>query len=201
MKTTCYFLSVIGLVCLLSCTANKYVISDSDLSNDKVLVLGVVEYDYSQLENKNLNGLSVILDSDGRNLDVQLPEMILQNNGLIRQELISSIGNYGVYSLFNEPNVAMESDNIFTVVKTNKSLDAPSRNVIREYDIENGKIVNIGKVVVKYTGGKVVDGKIIYSYSFKTNCKDTLALHVFKESNPMVFEKYANEVLSCNDEK
>lgn len=199
MKTSSFFIAILLLLGLFNCTSSKYVISDQALSDDKVVILGVVEYDYSQLENRDLNGLQVVLDTRGRSLDFHLPEDNLKNNSYIRQQMISTIGKYGTYSLFNEPNLALEPEDVYSILKSNQILGSPYRRVIRTYDIEKGKIINIGKLTVKFTGGKVIDGKIFYTYSFQSNCSDTLALHVFKETNPMVYEKYANDVLSCND--
>jgi len=176
-------------------------ISDNELSDNKVVILGVVEYDYTLLENKNLKGLNIFLDSEEKHSDINLPKICLQNDRQIKQEFISLIGNYGIYRLSKLQDVSSnESDNLLALMNAYRNKQSTDKRAIQEYCIESGKIINIGKLVVKYQGGNVIDGKINYTYSFQTNSNDTLALCVFRETNPLLYRKYSDDVFMFNNE-
>jgi len=176
-------------------------ISDNELSDNKVVILGVVEYDYTLLENKNLKGLNIFLDSEEKHSDIKLPKICLQNDSQSKQEFISLIGNYCIYRLSKVQDVSSnESDNLLTLMNAYRNQQSFDIRAIQEYSIESGKIINIGKIIVKYHGGKVINGKINYTYSFQTDNNDTLALCVFRETNPTLYNKYSNEVFMFNNE-
>jgi|WetSurMetagenome_2_1015567.scaffolds.fasta_scaffold53872_2 hypothetical protein len=201
MKTNYFFLLLNSVIGLLSCSGNKYVISDNDLSGNKVVILGVVEYDYTQLENKNLKGLTIFLESKEKHSDIKLPEIGLQNDRQIKQKFISIVGNYGIYRLSKIQDFSSnESDNLLALMNKDRNPQSSDKRVIQEYSIESGKIINIGKFIVKYQGGQVIDGKINYTYSLHADSNDTLALCVFRETNPSLYKKYSNDVLMFNNE-
>jgi len=176
-------------------------ISDNDLSGNKVVILGVIEYDFTQLENKNLKGLNIFLDSKEKHTEIKLPKISLQNDRQIKQKFICLIGNYGIYRLSEIQDISSnESDNLLALMNAYRNQQSSDERAILEYCIESGKIINIGKLVVKYQGGKVIDGKMNYTYSFKINSNDTLALCVFKETNPSLYKKYSNDVFMFYNE-
>ena len=201
MKTNYFCISIISVLCLLSCSANKNMIAEDDLSGNNFVILGIVEYDYTQLENKNLKGLHIFIDSEEKHSDIKLPKRYLQNDRRIKQKYIGLVGNYGIYWLSVMQDVSSdESDNLLALMNAYRNQQSFDKRALQEYCIESGKIINIGKFVVKYQGGKVIDGKINYTYSFQTDSNDTLALGVFRKTNPSLYKKYSNEVYMFNNE-
>ena len=201
MKTNYFYISIICVLCLLSCSANKNMIAEDDLSGNNFVILGIVEYDYTQLENKNLKGLHIFIDSEEKHSDIKLPKRYLQNDRRIKQKYIGLVGNYGIYWLSVMQDVSSdESDNLLALMNAYRNQQSFDKRALQEYCVESGKIINIGKFVVKYQGGKVIDGKINYTYSFQTDSNDTLALGVFRKTNPSLYKKYSNEVYMFNNE-
>jgi len=201
MKTNYFYISIISVLCLLSCSANKNMIAEDDLSGNNFVIIGIVEYDYTQLENKNLKGLHIFIDSEEKHSDIKLPKRYLQNDRRIKQKYIGLVGNYGIYWLSVMQDVSSdESDNLLALMNAYRNQQSFDKRALQEYCIESGKIINIGKFVVKYQGGKVIDGKINYTYSFQTDSNDTLALGVFRKTNPSLYKKYSNEVYMFNNE-
>jgi len=201
MKTNYFYISIISVLCLLSCSANKNMIAEDDLSGNNFVILGIVEYDYTQLENKNLKGLHIFIDSEEKHSDIKLPKRYLQNDRRIKQKYIGLVGNYGIYWLSVMQDVSSdESDNLLALMNAYRNQKSFDKRALQEYCVESGKIINIGKFVVKYQGGKVIDGKINYTYSFQTDSNDTLALGVFRKTNPSLYKKYSNEVYMFNNE-
>jgi len=201
MKTNYFCISIISVLCLLSCSANKNIIAEDDLSGNNFVILGIVEYDYTQLENKNLKGLHIFIDSEEKHSDIKLPKRYLQNDRRIKQKYIGLVGNYGIYWLSVMQDVSSdESDNLLALMNAYRNQQSFDKRALQEYCVESGKIINIGKFVVKYQGGKVIDGKINYTYSFQTDSNDTLALGVFRKTNPSLYKKYSNEVYMFNNE-
>ena len=201
MKTNYFCISIISVLCLLSCSANKNIIAEDDLSGNNFVILGIVEYDYTQLENKNLKGLHIFIDSEEKHSDIKLPKRYLQNDRRIKQKYIGLVGNYGIYWLSVMQDVSSdESDNLLALMNAYRNQQSFDKRALQEYCVESGKIINIGKFVVKYQGGKVIDGKINYTYSFQTDSNDTLALGVFRKTNPSLYKKYSNDVYMFNNE-
>jgi len=201
MKTNYFYISIITVICVWSCAVNKYMISDNDLSGNTFVIIGVVEYDYTRLENKNLKGLHIFVDSEEKHSDIKLPKRYLQNDRLIKQKYIGLVGSYGIYTLSVMQDASSnESDNLLALMNAYRNQQSSDKRALQEYCIESGKIINIGKIVVQYHGGKVIDGKINYTYSFQTNSNDTLALFVFKETNPSLYKKYSDDVFMFNNE-
>ena len=201
MKTNYFYISIISVLCLLSCSANKNMIAEDDLSGNNFVMLGIVEYDYTLLENKNLKGLHIFIDSEEKHSDIKLPKRYLQNDRRIKQKYIGLVGNYGIYWLSVMQDVSSdESDNLLALMNAYRNQKSFDKRALQEYCVESGKIINIGKFVVKYQGGKVIDGKINYTYSFQTDSNDTLALGVFRKTNPSLYKKYSNEVYMFNNE-
>ena len=176
-------------------------IAEDDLSGNNFVILGIVEYDYTQLENKNLKGLHIFIDSEEKHSDIKLPKRYLQNDRRIKQKYIGLVGNYGIYWLSVMQDVSSdESDNLLALMNAYRNQQSFDKRALQEYCVESGKIINIGKFVVKYQGGKVIDGKINYTYSFQTDSNDTLALGVFRKTNPSLYKKYSNDVYMFNNE-
>lgn len=187
------------IIYFLSCSTNKYVISDNDIRDNRVIILGVVEYDFTQMENKNIKGLDIFLDSNDKILNFKLPNNFLQNDRIIKQYFISSIVNFGNFRLCYRRNVSSsESDNLLTLMNAYRNNNTSEKIALQEYSINAGKIVNIGKLIVKYQGGKVNSGNINYSFSFQFNNNDTLALHAFKKTYSSIYKKFSDELYMFN---
>jgi len=201
MKNRYFFISAVSALYLLGCTTSRYIISDKDVKGDKAIIVGMVEYDFSQLENKNIKGVSLFLDSQDKLKHINLPEDHLKNDRLIKQQFICSAADYGNINLCYKPGLSStETNNLMTLMNAEKVPAASSKIELQEYSINGGKIINIGKLVVNYQGGKVVDGKINYSYTFQTNYGDTSALSVFKQTYPSWYASFSNEIFRFKNE-
>jgi len=197
MKTYYFLIPLAFSLIFMSCSAKKSIITVDDLSGDKMLIIGVIEYDYSQLENKKkIRGIELFIDSKEKFSDFELPESYLSSENFIKQQFISTIGNRGDYELCLKKGVSnsAESDNLLTNLDMERSMATTSNNIIQKYTLNDGKIINIGKLVVKYTGGTMENSRITYSYSFHSVNNDTLALYAFKQTYPLIYNKYKGEM-------
>ena len=60
IPTTIIVLSIF----LMSCAVKKGMISIDDLSPEKILLIGVIEYDYTQLENTSASDIELFIESE-----------------------------------------------------------------------------------------------------------------------------------------
>ena len=60
IPTTIIVLSIF----LMSCAVKKGMISIDDLSPEKILLIGVIEYDYTQLENTSAADIELFIESE-----------------------------------------------------------------------------------------------------------------------------------------
>jgi hypothetical protein len=195
-----FILAAVLLFC--GCSVNKGTITLDDLSGDKMLIIGVVEYDYSQLENKSISGIELFIESNERYSTFKLSKNYLLDRKFKKQEFLTAIGNWGNYELCFKKSTtnSPESDNLLSVLDMERSPNSMQSNALQKYTINDGKIINIGKLIVKYSGGIKDDSRISYSYSFHTISYDTIAIYAFKQTYPGIYEKYKNEIYSFKSE-
>jgi len=191
-----WYFSIVIMIFFMSCAANKSVRSLNELSGDKLVIVGLVEYDYTQLDNKNINGIELLFDSEGKNMNFQLSKKYLPRERLKEYDYIKIIGDKGFYDLYYKQKKASssETDNLLSLMDMERNTGLASNNILQRYALNDGKIMNIGKIVVRYSGGNVESGNISYSYSFHSFGGDTLALHAFKDSYPLIYSKYKNDI-------
>lgn len=181
----------------ISCISGKKVISTDDLPDDKILIVGLVEYDYTSLESSNINGVEVCLDSEEDHRDFYISKQFLPRNRYRKFKFISIIGDTGIYELnckYEEPSSASNS------LLLEKKVEELKDNFVKKhqkYIFNEGKIISIGKILVKYTGGNIDNNSINYSYSLYTMANDSLALIALRESYPEIYSKYKNEIFVC----
>jgi hypothetical protein len=184
------------------CSAQKKVITSDDLSEDKVLLIGLVEYDFSQLKNKKIRGIDLFIDSKQKFSDFALSGKYFPDEYDKRYQFISKIGYKGEYELCYNRNSSYtpETDHLLTLMDQQRNAASSERKTLQRYSINDGKIINLGKVIVKYSGGTVEEGSTKYFYSFHSVDNDTTALHAFKQSYPLLFDKCKNEIYSFDSE-
>jgi hypothetical protein len=190
------------LLVLNCCSSSKDLLLVNGLTDDKVIIIGTVEYDYSQLKSKNIRGIDLYLGSEEKAEDLKLPGKYLPKEGYKYYHFISKIGKKGNFDLYYKPrNVYSETNNLLNLMELERNnLPSPKKNVLNKYSINDCKILNIGKISVYYSGGNTMDGKISYSFSFITYYGDTTALHAFRESYPEIYEKYTNDICNSRSE-
>jgi hypothetical protein len=193
---------VILFMLLNCCSANKDLLLVNNLPDDEVIILGTFEYDYSQLTSKNIRGLDLYLNSEEKVEDFNIPRKYLPKGSYKYYRFLSKVGKKGNFDLYYKPrDVYSETNNLLNLMELERNnLPTPRKNILHSYSLNECKIVNIGKVVVYYSGGYTMDGKISYSYTFSTFYGDTTALHAFRESYPEIYQKYTNEICNSRSE-
>lgn len=165
------------------------------LQDDQVLILGLIEYDYSQLENHNITGIILSVDSDTKCSDFYLSRNALPRDRNKMYKFIAVSGDTGTYKL-NICYDAPFNNSTNPITEANVNKDGFSvLDVYREYTFGESKILDIGKISVQYTGGQIINNRIDYDYTIHTLfTDDTLALHAFKKTYPDLFHKYRNDI-------
>lgn len=196
MKKNCLNIILMTSFLFLCCTGQKNVITVNDLSEDKIIIIGLIEQDYAELKEKKIKGIELFMDSKEEFADFALSGKYIPDGVDKRYQFISIIGNKGEYDLcYNKrSSYTPETDNLLLLMDQQKSVSSTSKKTLQKYSLNDGKIINIGKVVVKYTGGTVEGGSTRYYYSFQSIGHDTTALHAFKQSYPLIFDKCRNDV-------
>ena len=196
MKMNQFIIILAAALLFCGCSVNKGTITLDDLSGDKMLIIGVVEYDFSQLENKSISGIELYIESNEKTSTFKMPDDYLKDEKVKKQEFITTIGKWGNYELCFKKSTtnSPETDNLLSVLDMERSPNSIQSNVLQKYTLNDGKIINIGKLIVKYSGGVKEDSRISYSYSFHTISYDTVAIYAFKQAYPEIYDKYKNEI-------
>jgi hypothetical protein len=187
---------IVVMTLMISCSVKKDIASlDEDLSKGKIIIIGTVEFDYSQLKSKKIKGLDLFLESEENSKNFYLSEKYAPNESLKNYQFISKVGMKGDYQLNYQQNMSSsETESLVSLMDMDRNMKTTTKNTLQKYELNDCKIINIGKIVVCYSGGNVIDGNISYSYSFYSVGGDTLALHAFKESYPLVYESCRNDI-------
>jgi hypothetical protein len=190
------FKFIIVMTLMISCSVKKGIVSlDEELSKGKIIIIGTVEFDYSQLKSKRIKGIDLFLESEEGSKNFYLSEKYFPNESLKNYQFISKVGNKGDYQLNYQQNMSStETESLVTLMDMDRNMKTTTKNTLQKYELNDCKIINIGKIIVCYSGGNVIDGNISYSYSFISSGIDTLALHAFKESYPLVHESCQNDI-------
>jgi hypothetical protein len=201
MKKTFLHFIILGFSIFISCSTQKKVLTVDDLSSDKILIIGLIEDDYTQLKHKNIKGVELIVDSKQDYSDFRLSNKYLPKAYAKKYKFICKIGNRGDYKLSykNRPETP-ETDRLLTVMDHQRNENSDIENTLLKYSIKDGKIIDIGKLTVRYFGGNTETGSIKYSYSFHMDDNDTTAVHAFKQSYPIIYEKYKNDIYIFKNE-
>jgi hypothetical protein len=196
MKNSLIYTALILIPFLMSCAANKAIITVNDITDETALIIGVIEYDYSGLKQKTISGVDLFIDSKEDYSDFMLQEEYSTSDKLKRLEFISTYGKKGLYGLCYKSKYSNSSEtgNLLTLLDMEQNPTTLDKYVLYKYTINKGLILNIGKVIVKYQGGTTENGNIKYTYSFETVEDDTLALSAFKATYPEIYEKYKSEI-------
>jgi hypothetical protein len=192
---------VILLIGSNSCSVNKELMTVNNLPDDKVIIIGTLEFDYSQLKSKNIRGIDLYLVSEEKAEDFKLPGKYLPKGSYKYYQFLSKTGKKGSFDLYYKPReVYSETNSLLTLMDLDRSMSSPEKKIIEKYIFKDCKIANLGKITVHYSGGNTMDGKISYSYTFSTVYGDTTALHAFRESFPKASDTYKNEICNCRSE-
>jgi hypothetical protein len=192
---------VILLIVTYSCSVNKDIVLVNNLPDDKVIIVGTLEYDYSQLKSKNIRGVDLYLVSEEKAEDFKLPGKYLPKGSYKYFQFLSKTGKKGNFELYCKPReVYSETNNLLNLMNMERSMYSPEKKVLEKYIFNDCKIVNLGKITVHYSGGNTMDGKISYSYTFSTLYEDTTALHAFRESFPKAYDNCKNEICTFRSE-
>jgi len=187
---------------IINCSVKKDIVSLSEeLSNEKIIIVGTIEFDYSQLKNKKIKGIDLFLESEESSKNFYLSNKYFPIEKMKYYQFISKIGEKGNYELNYQPNVgSSETGSLVSLMDMERNMKTTTKNTFQKYTLNDCKLINIGKIVVCYTGGDVNDGNISYYYSFYSSGNDTLALHAFKESYPQVYESCRNDICAFKSE-
>jgi hypothetical protein len=193
---------IIVMIVMVNCSVKKdIVLLDEELSKGKIIIIGTVEFDYSQLSDKKIKGIDLFLESEEVSKNFYLSEKYFPIKSFKNYQFIAKVGKKGDYQLNYQQNMSSsETENLVSLMDMDRNMQASTKHTLQKYTLNDCKIINIGKIVVCYTGGNVIDGKISYSYSFNSFGGDTLALHAFKESYPLVYESCQNDICSFKSE-
>jgi hypothetical protein len=188
--------SLITALATWSCATHKDILSIGDLSGDQVVIIGLIEFDYSHLENKIIQGIDVYIESGEKCRDIRLNRNYLPNETYKDFNFIGKIGHYGVYELHvkKSVNYTPDTDNLLTVMDMERNISSTQTNTLFQFKLYEGKVINIGKFIIQYKGGTIDSGKINYSYELKTVGNDTTALYAFSQAYPEIYETYKNEI-------
>jgi hypothetical protein len=202
MKNYLIYSIIIFTTILIGCTANKGIITTNNLTDKSVLIIGLVEYDYTGLKNKGIGGINLYVDSKGYFSDFKLHESYPSSDRLKQYEFISTYGDMGSYNLCfkNKLSNSTESGNLLTLMDMEQSPETLNKMILYQYSINQRLVLNLGKIIVKYQGGTMDNGSIKYTYSFETAENDTLALSAFKTAYPDIYEEYKNEIYDFANE-
>lgn len=197
------------LLILLALVAFSYAYSGNDendkkkkVSKDEVLILGLIEYDFSELENKNISGIMLYMDTKGKLSMLKFPRGYLPKGKQKQYDFISVIGKRGKFSLkYKKNNIhSSETENLLSVLDLEKDPSGRESSILQKYDFKDGNIINLGKISIKYIGGKAEDGRIKYKYTVDHDKKDTLMLGLLEKEYPNVYNTYKNEIYDFYNE-
>lgn len=189
-----------------SCSLLHVTPTVEDISNGKVLVIGLIEHDYSELLNKKITGIDVYLGTDNFYKKFVFPNPDIENSNDKSYNFIHTIGERGNYELFyfREGFGDNVDDNLLSTIEKERIEGEALKVVLHRFDFSNKKIVNIGKVTVKYAGGEQQVyknwGGINYSYSFNIESKDETALNKFKDHYPEIYNTFKNEICTIRSD-
>ncbi|NJK85339.1 MAG: hypothetical protein HC906_04595 [Bacteroidales bacterium] len=201
MRKIVYPIIIFEFSILMGCSVNKRALTDTDLQTDKVIIIGLIEFDYSQLKNKEIRGIDLFIESDQEFSDFSLSKKYLPKRNLRDYKFISKLGEKGDYELlYKNYSETPETDILLTVMDIQRAENSDSKKSLLRYTINDGKVINIGKVVVKYIGGDIDYGSIKYSYKFQLDDNDTTVLYAFRQTYPMIYEKYKNDIYVFKNE-
>ncbi|MDC0584250.1 hypothetical protein OAO55_00820 [Bacteroidales bacterium] len=183
------------LFVILSCFAeDNETINHSD-KKEQVIILCLIEYDLSELENKNIQGVELFLNTERRIKNIRIPRSYQPKEKGKYYKFICTTGKFGKYEVFYRENNIMTSTDHFVGMSGDLKLKyAEQDNTLLRVNASSNGIICIGKLKVKYKGGAKEGGTIDYTYEFEKHYNDTIALHAFCESQPELFEKYKNQV-------
>ncbi|MCK9206744.1 MAG: hypothetical protein M0P66_06495 [Salinivirgaceae bacterium] len=192
---------LVSLLILAGCATKKMTLNNESLPENQLVIIGMVEYDFSALKNKTIKGIQMYFKTDETHNPLELPAQYLPVQNRRKYEFIALTGNQGTYDLCfrRNPSSGAESGMLLTQLKLERNDSSQSSDCIQKYALNEGKIINLGKIIVTYHGGEIQDSKIQYSYSFSTHGTDSTALKAFKETYPVLYEKYQNELYYFSD--
>ena len=180
----------------MSCAVKKGMISIDDLSPEKILLIGVIEYDYTQLENTSAAGIELFIESEEEFSNFNISKKYLPNEQFKNYQFIGIMGDTGIYNICLEGNrtSTYETNENLNLKDKNgnlKSLDVNSLNRIMIYD---GKIISFGKIIAKFKSGNEEESKNNYTCNITSTDKDTIAIYAFKKTYPLIYNKYQNDL-------
>jgi hypothetical protein len=125
----------------------------------------------------------------------KMPNRYLPNEKAKKYEFITIVGKMGDYELFYKNQAATpQADNLLTLMDHQRNMNVSNSSSLIKYTFNDGKIISLGKLIVKYTGGNIETGSIKYSYSFKIDDSDTTALSVFRKTDPLTYSQFQNNI-------
>ena len=180
----------------MSCAVKKGVITIDDLSAEKILIIGVIEYDYSQLEKISSTDLELSVKSKKEVSDFKLPEKYLPDEQFKKYNFISIIGDTGVYELCLAQHriSTSETDDFLNLMDIDRDLTSTKENTLKKLSLYRGKIINLGKIIVKLKSDNVKESNTSYTYTVRSVDSDTVAIYAFKETYPLIYHRYQNDV-------
>lgn len=174
----------------------------TELAKGEVLILGLVEYDFSELENKNISGILLYIDTKGKLSYLKFPNSSLPKNKYKQYDFISVKGKGGDYALEYKKNNkhSSETENLLSVMDMEKDPSSRESSTLQNYKFKSGNIINLGKITIKYIGGQAEDGRIKYSYTIEHNKQDTMMLDLLKNQYPEIYTNHQDDIYDLYNE-
>lgn len=186
------------------------VLTFDNVGGDNIIIIGLVEYDKSALKNNNIVGISLLIGSDEKHWKFKLPAKNIKDKNNKEYALIHKFGNKGDYELFyyREGSANKNDDYFLSNQEQTKIVGFPEKNIIKKFTFGDNKIINLGKLIVKYEGGNLqtsainssVGGNVNYTYKFDAISSDTTALHIFKNIYPEIYDAYKDDIFTFKSE-
>lgn len=136
---------IVTLLVVSACTTQKVTLNNESLPENHLVIIGLVEYDYSALENRTIQGIEIQMKSEEPHVDIQLPDDFLPVKPRCRYEFIALTGDYGNYHLGFRRNTSAgtETGMLLTQLKLERNDSGlHSSNYIQSYTLNDGKLIS-----------------------------------------------------------
>ncbi len=187
---------IVSLLFFLSCAVKKGMLSIDEIPTEKIVLIGVIEYDYTQLENTAAAGIELFIESEEEFSNFKISKKYLPNEQFKKYQFIGIIGDTGIYNICLEGNrtSTYETNEVLNLKDKNGNLKTLDVNLLNRLMIYDGKIISFGKIIAKFKSGNGEESENNYTCNVNSTDEDTIALYAFKKTYPLIYDKYQNDL-------